>query len=197
MSKLKVYISGQISGLPFEEVKAKFDKAEIALQEKGWDVVNPVNNGLPFNAPWELHVSIDIILLMGCTAIYLLPDWYYSRGATLEKNIAEQSGKVLIYEESPAFMDLKQAITNITGVSFFDIVGESRLRKHVFARMIFAYFCRKEKATIVQIAKEMKHNHSTVIYYLRKFEDDYKYNPDFKRLVEAVEKELSKILLRP
>lgn len=188
----KVYISGQITGLPFEETKAKFDAAEAELREQGYEVVNPLNNGISFNAPWELHVAMDIVLLVGCHAIYMLPDWAYSKGATLEKNIAELTGKTIIYQEVPAFADIKQAVADVMGVSFVDIVGPSRERRHVYARMIFAHYCRATGATIVRIAEEMKHNHSTIVYYLRKFNDDNQYNPEFRELVTCVESTLSK-----
>lgn len=189
---MKVYISGQISGLPIEEVRAKFEKAEADLTSKGYEVINPTKNGIPFNAPWELHVAMDIVLLIGCHAIYLLPDWGNSKGATLEKNIAELTGKVIIYQEAPAFSEIKQAITNVMGVSFHEIVGKSRTRWIVFARMLFSHFCKQEGATIMRIADEIKHNHSTVSYYLRNFEYDNRYNPEFRRLVELVENDLSK-----
>ena len=188
----KVYISGKISGLPFGETKTKFDAAETELLKQGYEVVNPINNGIPINAPWELHVAMDIVLLVGCHAIYMLPDWAYSKGATLEKNIAELTGKTIIYQEVPAFADIKQAIADVTGVSFVDIVGSNRERRHVYARMIFAYYCRATGATVVSIAEEMKHNHSTVTYYLRKFNDDNQYNPEFRELVKQVESTLSK-----
>jgi len=84
----KVYISGQISGLPIEEVKEKFSSVEAQLIAQGYEVVNPLKNGLPWNAPWELHIAMDIVLLMGCDTIYLLTGWDNSRGATLEKNFA-------------------------------------------------------------------------------------------------------------
>lgn len=189
---MKVYISGQISGLPIEEAMAKFEKAEADLTNKGYEVVNPMKNGISFKAPWELHMAMDIVLLIGCQAIYLLLDWGNSKGATLEKNIAELTGKVIIYQETPAFAEIKQSISNALGISFFDIVGDSRTRRHVYARMIFAHYCRKEGATILRISLEMKRDHSTIVYYLRKFEDDNRYNPEFRHLVELVENDLSK-----
>lgn len=189
---MKVYISGQISGLSYEEAAAKFGKVENELIEQGYQVINPLKNGIPFNAPWELHIAMDIILLIGCDAIYLLPDWAYSKGATLEKSIAELTRKVLMYEETPMFLDIKQAVTEATGVSFFDIVGTSRERRHVYARMLYAQYCREKGASVVNIAKEMKHNHSTITYYIRKYKDDSKYNPEFKELIKLTENALSK-----
>ena len=188
----KIYISGRISGLSEEEVTAKFDAAEAKLKAQGYEVVNPLKNGIPNNASWEIHISMDVLLLMGCNAIYLLPDWSLSKGATLEKNLSELTGKKIIYEEAPTFQRIKQAIAEGMGVSFFDIVGRSRGQKHVFARMIFAQHLREEGATAVRIASEMKRNHSTVLYYLKKYPEDYRYTREFKAYVDAVKACLSK-----
>ena len=46
----KIYISGRISGLPIEEVAAKFDETETKLKAQGYEVINPPKNtfsGLP------------------------------------------------------------------------------------------------------------------------------------------------------
>mgnify|MGYP003591642274 CR=1 FL=1 len=189
---MKIYISGQISGQPYNEVRAKFENAAKKLAAKGYEPVNPINNGIPINAPWELHVAMDMVLLVGCQAIYLLPDWSRSKGATLEKNFAELTGKKMIYEEVPAFVDIKEAIAEALGVSFHDIVGRNRENKYVYARMIFAQLCRNEGATVISIAKEMQHNHATVIYYLKKYQDDYKFTTEFRDYVQAVQRRLSK-----
>lgn len=190
---MKIYISGKISGLPLEEARTKFDKAETYLKGQGYEVVNPIKNGIPYNASWEVHIAIDILLLIGCQAIYLLPDWVYSKGATLEKKIAEFTGKEIIYQEAPTFIEIKEAIAEAMGISFVDIVGPSRERKQVYARMIFAQYCREQGATVQRIADEMKHNHSTIVYYIRKYKDDYKFNPEFRERVKQVENALSKI----
>jgi hypothetical protein len=184
---MKIYISGQISGLPFDETKAKFENIESELIAQGYEVVNPLKNGIPYNAPWEVHIAMDILLLIGCQAIYLLPDWAYSKGATLEKKIAEFTGKQIIYQEVATFIEIKEAIAEAMGISFVDIVGPSRERKQVYARMIFAHYCREQGATVQRIADEMKHNHSTIVYYIRKYKDDYKFNPEFRERVKQVE----------
>jgi hypothetical protein len=191
---MKIYISGQMTGLPFDRVQTRFATAERILTEQGYEVVNPLNNGISINAPWELHVAADIVLLMGCEAIYLLADWNLSRGATLEKNIAELTGKQLIYEKTPVFVAIKQAISEVMGISFHDIVNDGgRGRNHVYARMIYAHFCKEQGASITEIAKEIKRNHSTVIYYLRKFPEDRKFNPGFREIVSRVETTLISI----
>lgn len=186
----KIYISGQIIGLPYEDVKAKFNAVEERLTAQGFTAINPLKNGIPINAPWELHVAMDICLLMACSTIYLLPCWSNSQGSTLEKAFAELTGKKIIFEETPVFPNVKQAVAEAIGISFHDIVGRKRSRKVVYARMIYAYLCREKGATIVSIAKDMKHNHATVRYYLTKFNADSRFTPEFRDYVAAVENKL-------
>jgi hypothetical protein len=182
----KCYISGAITGLPFDKVQAKFAAAERILTEKGYEVISPLKTGIPYNFPWESHIAMDIVLLIGCEAVYFLPDWNLSKGATLEKNIAELTGKTIIYENEPVFVELKQAISEVMGVSFYEIVNGSSKRNNVYARMIYAYFCKEAGATVTEIASEIRRNHSTVIYYLRKFEDEKNFNPKFREIVNAI-----------
>lgn len=95
---MKIYISGQISGLPLDEVKDKFQDAEKRIVEHGYEAVNPLKNGIPYTESWEVHMAADIVLLFDCDAIYMLPGWEASKGATLEKNIAERMGKKIIHQ---------------------------------------------------------------------------------------------------
>lgn len=94
---MKVYISGPISGLLYEEVEKAFNDAEIRLQEQGYEVVNPLNNGLPRESTWNEHMRADLKLLLDCDAIYMLDGWEYSRGASLEYDLAIDLGFKLIH----------------------------------------------------------------------------------------------------
>lgn len=92
MNKLKVYISGQITGLDENEYKKLFNEAEDVLIAFGYDPVNPValdeaedTNGWT----WHDFMKRDIKLLCGCDYIYLLPNWRNSRGAKFEYMIAD------------------------------------------------------------------------------------------------------------
>lgn len=189
----KVYISGQISGLPIEEVKEKFSSVEAQLIAQGYEVVNPLKNGLPWNAPWELHIAMDIVLLMGCDTIYLLTGWDNSRGATLEKNVAELTKKKIIYEAAPAYSEIKQAITEVMGVSFADITGSCKELQLVYARKIFTQLTREAGLTVQAIGKLIQRSHATVIYYLRTYEDNYKYTPEFRSIANKVKDYLKKL----
>lgn len=86
---MRVYISGKITGEPMDQVIAKFARAEFELATKGYDPVNPLKNGLPQASSWEQHMKADVAMMMDCDAIYMLPDWKFSSGATIEKRLAE------------------------------------------------------------------------------------------------------------
>lgn len=72
---MKWYISGKISGLPTDQVTAKFKQAEQQIRAFGHEPVNPTNNGLGSEASWNEHLVADVALLLECDAIYLLKDW--------------------------------------------------------------------------------------------------------------------------
>lgn len=180
MKKYKIYISGQITGLPKDEYISLFSKAEETLRAKGYDVVNPLRNGLADCEHWQQQMKADIRLLLECDAIYMLPNWECSRGAELERGIAEQVGLVIQYEKTPKLREVKDAIHNVMGVHFHDIVEDNRNRWHVYARMIYAHHCKVYGESINNIAGETKHDHSTISYYLRKYDTEYRYNPEFR-----------------
>ncbi|MCL1933564.1 MAG: DUF4406 domain-containing protein [Candidatus Azobacteroides sp.] len=190
--KERIYISGAVSGLAVEEVTAKFNEAEKYLTRRGFRVVSPLKTGIPYSIPCEIHIAINILLLIGCDAVYLLHDWKYSKGATLEKNIAEFTGKKIIYQEAPVFAELKHAIFKVMMVSFYEISSRNRSRDNVYARMIYAYFCMEKGISNTDISKEIKHDCSTINYYIKKYKEDYKYNPKFREIANQIKKTLSK-----
>jgi hypothetical protein len=193
----KVYISGKITGLPMREVAEQFGRAEACLKEQGYEAVSPLRNGMPADAPYELHMAVDTLLLAGCQAIYMLSGWELSKGATLERDLAEATGKQVLYEKTPSSIELmpkiKQAVAAEMGVSFHDVVNGGRARSLVYARMLYAHFCRERGVAIKNVAAETKRNHSTIIYYLRKFDDDSKFNPKFRDMVSRIEAALSHV----
>lgn len=93
---MKIYISGKITGLPIEEVEDNFYNVQNRLEDAGFKVVNPLNNGLSFDDKWEDHMKEDIKLLMECNTIYLLSNWKDSKGAKIERDIAVALGYDII-----------------------------------------------------------------------------------------------------
>lgn len=87
---MKIYISGKISGLPINEVISTFRSAEAKIRKFNLTPVSPLDNGLPFEAQWSDQMGKDIAMLLRCDAIYMLPNWRDSEGATIEYLIARQ-----------------------------------------------------------------------------------------------------------
>ena len=71
----KIYIAGKITGLEKRDVQAKFERAERQLKTQGYEVINPIRNGIAWDADVAEHLIKDINLLNECDALYLLPDW--------------------------------------------------------------------------------------------------------------------------
>ena len=97
---MKIYISGKITGFPIDDVRDRFNTAESFLESAGFEVVNPLKNGLAVSEPWERHIVKDVELLMSCDAIYMLDCWRSSRGARIEYNIALESDKYILFESA-------------------------------------------------------------------------------------------------
>ena len=96
--KQKVYISGAIAHHDMEERRRAFADAARFLNLKGYEPVNPFDNGLPAEAHWRLHMRADIALLLGCDYIYMLQGWELSKGAKLELDVASSCGISVMFE---------------------------------------------------------------------------------------------------
>lgn len=101
---MKVYISGQISNRDINEAKEHFSNAERDLLNWKYEPISPFDNGLSESDSWEEHMKKDIEMLSECEAIYMLVGWEKSKGAIIEKAIAENFGKKVWFE--PKFVHL-------------------------------------------------------------------------------------------
>ena len=91
-----VYLSGPMSGLPDLNYPA-FMAAAHALRQIGYTVVNPAEfktdaSGMTEAQAWRAYMNMDIKALVECDGIVMLPAWTESRGATLERSIAQGLG---------------------------------------------------------------------------------------------------------
>jgi hypothetical protein len=89
-----------MTGLPEHNYPA-FNQAAEQLRAKGYTVVTPteVGNDLEaklgaerFSLSYQAYMMANIIALLNCNAIVLLPGWRNSRGARLERHIAQVLG---------------------------------------------------------------------------------------------------------
>ena len=97
----RIYIAGPMSGLPENNYPAFHDAAE-RMRNRGWHVENPAENPAPHSdaaCEWTAYMRMGITQLMTCHAIYLLPGWEKSPGASVELFIAKRLG-LTIYEHA-------------------------------------------------------------------------------------------------
>lgn len=92
----KIYIAGAITGI--KGAKAIFDKAKQDLEEMGYTVISPFDNGLEQSCTWEQHMIADMKMLRQCDAIYLLSNWNNSIGANIEFLLATKWDLEIIYQ---------------------------------------------------------------------------------------------------
>ncbi len=97
MTKKKIYIAGKVTGLPQQEVVAKFAKAKQEIEGMGFEVVNPIEVVNDFATPWNEAMKLCIAALLECNAVVLLPCWKSSKGARLEKDSARSFGMELLF----------------------------------------------------------------------------------------------------
>lgn len=88
---MKIYIAGPMTGHP-ELNFPTFHAVAARLRADGHDVVNPAEINADPSKGWIDCMRADIRELVTCDAIYLLPGWAESRGATLEHHIATRLG---------------------------------------------------------------------------------------------------------
>lgn len=191
MNAAKVYISGKISGLSYDEAFANFTKTENIITNMGMVPVNPMNNGLPQEAQWHEHMGVDISLLLRCDAIMMHSNWRESKGARIEYSIAKEFGIIIMYQSrferhSQNIELVKDAIHEVTGFEYKDYSVNCRNRDVYYSRMIFAYYCSKLGVDNKELERLLNKPNGTILRYLRVFDDEITYNKEFKQLSERV-----------
>lgn len=87
----KVYISGKVTGLPWEEVEDKFRQAADLVRFHGSLAVVPIHYCRK-EWSWAECMKRCLGLLLECDKVLLLPDWKKSRGAKIEALVAMACG---------------------------------------------------------------------------------------------------------
>ena len=95
---MKIYISGAITNNP--NAKAQFDKAKKTLVElnKNYYPISPMDLPHYHDQKWSSYMREDIKALMDCQGIYLIEGWTTSKGARIEKALAQSLDFKIIYE---------------------------------------------------------------------------------------------------
>ncbi len=112
---MKLYLAGPMTGIPQFNFPA-FYAAEKELREMGYEVVNPAELDPPevqkaaWDSPdgqltdggvaghtWAEFLARDVKAVAGCDGLVLLPGWQTSKGARLERFVAQLLG-LPVYE---------------------------------------------------------------------------------------------------
>lgn len=84
---MRIYVAGPMTGLPGFNYSA-FHDAATRLRALGHDVENPAENPEPPCKTWRGYMRMAIRQLVTCDCVALLPGWEESRGARIERRIA-------------------------------------------------------------------------------------------------------------
>ena len=144
MKRDKIYISGKISGLDFDEACRRFGDAEKHLQKLGYRTSNPTKMTLCVwlaqHGHYRLCLWLQLLWMSAtCQCIYLLDGWHTSDGARAERAVARVMGLTALYEQtkrkpSPvsktaeAFAELGKAVA-VCGVNDKTIKPKSKKHK--------------------------------------------------------------------
>ena len=105
MAMGRIYIAGPMTGLPEHNFPA-FAAAAEELRAEGWEVLSPaemqtaeqmqavrdLGPAYKFSPTYCACMRRDILVVLDCDAIYLLPGWEQSSGARVEEAVARAVG---------------------------------------------------------------------------------------------------------
>jgi len=85
----KIYIAGKVSGEPIASCTKKFRLAQKEIESMGFDGINPFEVVMDFKATWNVAMKKCVKALIDCDAMVILPCWQDSKGAKIERQLAE------------------------------------------------------------------------------------------------------------
>lgn len=116
--KRRIYIAGPMRGMPEHNFPA-FNRAAEQLRADGWIVCSPVDVGRLFANDPNIHGSEylreDLLHLVRCSAIALLPGWERSVGARCEVAVAITLGLEFLWnaasEDAPYWATMPRPVS--------------------------------------------------------------------------------------
>lgn len=95
----KCYIAGPITGVKEEIYRARFMEAKEEVTLLGYIPVVPIELPHQGSTTWSDYMRLDIKHLMECDSIYMLKEWFSSKGARIEHELAKQLDIQIIYQQ--------------------------------------------------------------------------------------------------
>ena len=106
---LKIYIAGQITGLPLHEAKENFRTTEDQLRAMGYEPINPMRHlGIPDYFTTEEALPHCFKAIEQCEGMYIQSNWRKSEGTQREIEKAQRLGKELFFAESKGMEMLEE-----------------------------------------------------------------------------------------
>ena len=81
---------------------------------------------------------------------------------------------------------VSEAIHEVTGISFAEFTERIKKMEYVYARMMFTHNCFNLGMNIREISKYLFRDRVTIIHSLKKFDDEYRYNKQFRMMADRV-----------
>lgn len=91
--KVKIYIAGKINGDP--DYRAKFKRAREQVEQQGHVALTP--DILPTGMMQQDYMRICLAMIDSADVVVFLPDWKDSKGAQLERQYCEYTGKKFLH----------------------------------------------------------------------------------------------------
>lgn len=183
---MRVYIVCSSDGNYVE----RFETSCNLLSEIGCKVLNPE----PITASvMEKHLG----MVLSCDVVYILDGWDIGRETRTVYRVAYELGKDIWFEsnmgyEDPRVLRVRDAIHEVTGLRLAEYITKSRKCEMFFARMLFSHHCRQSNMKVSKIAEYLHRDHSSISYILHRYQDEVRYNPEFRNIAERVDKILNK-----
>lgn len=114
--KKKIYLAGPMTGLPECNYPA-FNAAAAQLRELGHTVLNPAENLVPVCGTWQGYMGMALAQLVQCECIVLLPGWADSRGALIERKLAQVLKMDVVHFLDDPFLRRVPLMTAFDGVN--------------------------------------------------------------------------------
>lgn len=122
---MKIYIAGPMTGLPESNYPA-FHSAARRLRELGHTVLNPAENPVPpCGGTWQGYMRLALAQLVQCECIVLLPGWSESKGALIERWLAQVLQMDVLH-----FVDSEEPPLRLAGA----LVEVRRMNPSLFAK---------------------------------------------------------------
>lgn len=88
-----------------------------------------------------------------------------------------------------------QTVCKTWNRSLDDVCGRSRKQDVVYTRMTIAHFLRKyTKLSTTEIGKLINRDHATILYYLKAYDSEFRFNKDFRNFAERIKEDLQDII---